>query len=276
MPTETQHLEQRVAALQSDLNARDQALDDAATENNEREPSRRDWFDEAQRLQADLTSANADKEAYAQNAIDLRADVERQRRLKMLVAEKLQNALNNCSVYRVQLAEQGALLQQGLEMINRGIVSFDDQVEYRQKLAALSASAEPVQQADAGLIDRLRKIATGEMAHNRNGECPDSIAGHGSRDIDCLACRALMTADRLLASAEPSSQVERDDRAEFEQAFVVQEGVFFSKERNEYRSMNGRSIEYTDAADLNLRLSGSRHPGSEAVWPGFSDWAQRC
>lgn len=72
MPTETQ-LEQRVAALQSDLNARDQALDDAATENNERELSRRDWFEEAQRLQADLTSANADKEAYAQNAIDLRA-----------------------------------------------------------------------------------------------------------------------------------------------------------------------------------------------------------
>ncbi|ULT72982.1 hypothetical protein [Pseudomonas sp. BC42] len=54
MPTETQHLEQRVAALQSDLNARDQALDDAATENNERELSRRDWFEEAQRLQAEL------------------------------------------------------------------------------------------------------------------------------------------------------------------------------------------------------------------------------
>ncbi|SCZ74181.1 MULTISPECIES: hypothetical protein [unclassified Pseudomonas] len=70
MPTETQHLEQRVAALQSDLNARDQALDDAATENNERELSRRDWFEAAQvaekrveELHGDLTSANADKEA---------------------------------------------------------------------------------------------------------------------------------------------------------------------------------------------------------------------
>lgn len=38
---------------------------------------------------------------------------------------------------RVRLAEQKALLQLGLEMINRGIVSFDDQIEYRQKLAAL-------------------------------------------------------------------------------------------------------------------------------------------
>ncbi|WP_350404543.1 hypothetical protein ABCR88_11115 [Pseudomonas sp. W17] len=129
MPTETQHLEQRIAALQSDLNAQDQALDDAATENNERELSRRDWFEEAQRLEKENER--------------LRTDVERQRRLKMLVAEKLQNALANCSVYRVQLAERDALLQQGLEMINRGIVSFDDQVEYRQKLAALSASAGP-------------------------------------------------------------------------------------------------------------------------------------
>lgn len=48
MPTENQHLAQRVAAHQSDLNARDQALDDAATENNERELSRRDWFEVAQ------------------------------------------------------------------------------------------------------------------------------------------------------------------------------------------------------------------------------------
>ncbi len=73
----------------------------------------------------------------------LREEVEKQRRLKMLVAENLQNALANCSVYRYQLAEQSTLLQVGLTMINRGIVSFDDQIEYRQKLAALSASAEP-------------------------------------------------------------------------------------------------------------------------------------
>lgn len=73
----------------------------------------------------------------------LREEVEKQRRLKMHVAENLQNALDNCSVYRAQLAEQHALLQLGLTMLNRGIVSFDDQIEYRQKLADLSASAEP-------------------------------------------------------------------------------------------------------------------------------------
>ncbi|WP_281211542.1 hypothetical protein [Pseudomonas fulva] len=68
----------------------------------------------------------------------LREEVEKQRRLKMHVAENLQNALDNCSVYRAQLAEHSTLLQLGLEMINRGIVSFDDQIEYRQKLAALA------------------------------------------------------------------------------------------------------------------------------------------
>ncbi|WP_336334297.1 hypothetical protein [Pseudomonas putida] len=71
----------------------------------------------------------------------LRDEVENQRRLKMHVAENLQNALDNCAVYRAQLEEQRVLLHLGLVMINRGIVSFDDQIEYRQKLAALSASA---------------------------------------------------------------------------------------------------------------------------------------
>ncbi|AZC19583.1 hypothetical protein [Pseudomonas sp. CMR5c] len=51
--------ERLVAQLQEDLNTRDQALDDAATENDERELSRRDWFDEAQRLQAKLAERDA-------------------------------------------------------------------------------------------------------------------------------------------------------------------------------------------------------------------------
>lgn len=115
MPTQTQHLEQRVAALHSDLNARDQALGAAATENNERELSRRDWFEEAQRLQAELHELSGKWERF----------------------EEFEHGL------QAKLAERDALLQQGLAMINRGIVSFDDQVEYRQKLAALSASAVP-------------------------------------------------------------------------------------------------------------------------------------
>jgi len=54
----------------------------------------------------------------------------------------------------------------------------------------------------------------------------------------------------------PNDPAERDEREAFERVFVVQEGVYFSPERKEYRSMNGRTIEETDSIDLNLRLSG--------------------
>ncbi|MDF4205046.1 hypothetical protein P2W50_00380 [Pseudomonas protegens] len=54
MPTETQHLEHRVAAFQSDLNAKDEQIDALTFSDNDREGSRRDWLDEAQRLQAEL------------------------------------------------------------------------------------------------------------------------------------------------------------------------------------------------------------------------------
>ncbi|MBT2371960.1 hypothetical protein [Pseudomonas fluorescens] len=67
-------------------------------------------------------------------------EVEKQRQLKMILAERVENAEDNCSVYRQQVTEQQALLQLALTMINRGIVSFDDQIEYRQKLAALSTT----------------------------------------------------------------------------------------------------------------------------------------
>lgn len=70
-------------------------------------------------------------------------EIERQRKLKMILAERVENAEANCSVYRYQIEEQQALLQLALTMINRGIVSFDDQIEYRQKLAALSTTAKP-------------------------------------------------------------------------------------------------------------------------------------
>ncbi|HBP5023224.1 TPA: hypothetical protein L5638_001109 [Pseudomonas aeruginosa] len=47
-----------------------------------------------------------------------------------------------------------------------------------------------------------------------------------------------------------------DERAEFERAFTVQEGIYFDDKRGEYRSMNLRAIEASDALDLNLRLQG--------------------
>ncbi len=167
-----------------------------------------------------------------------------------------QKPLCNCNQGRLPCtcAPQRLVAQRIAVLENAYIRAGEREHELRKQLAERDA-----------LCVELRKIATGEMTHNRNGECPDSIEGYATRDIDCPACRALVAADRLLASAEPSSQVERDERADFEQAFVVQEGLYFWAERNEYRSMNGRSIEYTDAADLNLRLSGWQARSALAV-----------
>ncbi|WP_053152135.1 hypothetical protein [Pseudomonas protegens] len=215
MPTETQHLEQRVAALQSDLNTKDEQIDALTFSDNDRELSRRDWFEAAQvaekrieELRADLASANADKEAYAQNAINLR--------------ERLERLKDQRNDYAKQLAERDALLERCRLAVVNG-EDFDLPASLLDEIKALSASAEPI-----------------------NDLCAESAHEFVPLRSDCVKCGALF-------SAEPSAPVER---AEFEQAFVVQEGVYFSADRNEYRSMNGRPVERTDATDLNLRLQG--------------------
>ncbi|MBC2658603.1 hypothetical protein H7A76_24460 [Pseudomonas sp. MSSRFD41] len=135
MRTKNLHLEQRVAALQSDLNQKDEQIDALEFKDKDRELSRRDWFDEAQRLEKENE--------------ELRSDVEKQRRLKMLVAEKLQNALNNCSVYRVQLAERDALLSEirgAMREYEQGCDQFPPFHHNRlmERIeATLSASSEP-------------------------------------------------------------------------------------------------------------------------------------
>ncbi|MGV8261734.1 hypothetical protein ACV334_02515 [Pseudomonas aeruginosa] len=58
------------------------------------------------------------------------------------------------------------------------------------------------------------------------------------------------------AHPAPAEQAGGDERAAFERAFTVQEGICFDDKRGEYRSMNLRAIEATDAQDLNLRLQG--------------------
>ncbi|ROL86531.1 hypothetical protein [Pseudomonas protegens] len=135
MPTETQHLEQRVAALHSDLNTKNEQIDALTFSDNDRELSRRDWFDAAQEaekrveeLRADLASANADKEAYAQNAINLRERVGR-----------LKDQRND---YAKQLAERDALLERCRLAVANG-EDFDLPASLLDEIKALSASAEP-------------------------------------------------------------------------------------------------------------------------------------
>ncbi|EOZ4785949.1 hypothetical protein ACQRMJ_000860 [Pseudomonas aeruginosa] len=70
------------------------------------------------------------------------------------------------------------------------------------------------------------------------------------------AVLALMSAERIDPEQESVEQAGGEERAAFERAFTVQEGICFDDKRGEYRSMNLRAIEATDAQDLNLRLQG--------------------
>ncbi|WAK44830.1 hypothetical protein [Pseudomonas phage PseuP_224] len=210
MPTETQHPEQRVAALQSDLNTKDNQIDALTFSDNDRELSRRDWLEAAQ------------------------------------AAEKRVEVLEG------RLAERDALLHRWVG--NFGHLGGCATPLRDETKAALSASAERGSRsshlevgpctAQAHRIDKLFDAAMSGSA-KPSDECAHSYANKAG----CPECGEEF--DR----GKPAP-VERDERAEFEQAFVVQEGLYFSAERNEYRSMNGRSIEYTDAKDLNLRLQG--------------------
>ncbi|HCF3676694.1 TPA: hypothetical protein NID12_000185 [Pseudomonas aeruginosa] len=70
------------------------------------------------------------------------------------------------------------------------------------------------------------------------------------------AVLALMSAERIDPEQESVEQAGGDERAEFERAFTVQEGIYFDDKRGEYRSMNLCAIEASDAQDLNLQLQG--------------------
>jgi hypothetical protein len=94
-------------------------------------------------------------------------------------------------------------------------------------------------------LEQLRNLLAATA--DQSAEC----AFHGSDKHGCIA----YTGEAPCESAAPLVD-DGTERARFERAFIVQEGVFYSSDRKEYLSMNGRSIEKTDSIDLNLRLSG--------------------
>lgn len=77
---------------------------------------------------------------------------------------------------------------------------------------------------------------------------PSSPEGH------CARC-AIMTSMGASSDSEKEA-VQRTEEVGFEQAFSVPDGIYFSPDHNAYRSMNGRSIEQTDASDFTLRREG--------------------
>lgn len=87
-----------------------------------------------------------------------------------------------------------------------------------------------------------------------SGMCQNCDAALPPKDI--CTCPSGDGSLRWPCPAHPAEQAGGDERAAFERAFTVQEGIYFDDKRGEYRSMNLRAIEATDAQDLNLRLQG--------------------
>lgn len=191
---------------------------------------------------------------------------------------------------QAKLAERNALLARAAKLA-RGMVVHPWAEEFARLAAdieriGVSASAEPsVPKCEAckgnGVIG-WRRGQTAESYEEGESPCEDCNAtGYAHTNGmpvsgACTTCNGLgivpdgeivgldgvefangpVECVKDCPDCKPSAPVEIDERAAFERAFVVQEGVFFSRERNEYRSMNGRNIEETDSIDLNLRLSG--------------------
>lgn len=225
MPTETQHLEQRVAALQSDLNTKDEQIGALTFSDNDRELSRRSWFDEAKRLEkeckglrlerrrmdvalvacanerdelrADLASAKADKEAYAQNAIDLRGKLETTRAALRTEVEAGDSWRKEALDLQGKLAERDVLLGDVLD-------GKHTTPGWNQRMkAALSASAEPSAPCNlakaTAFVERLihcagtqQSVATGYLRDildvlNGGAELDAPVAAtHGDDQEFCL------------------------------------------------------------------------------------------
>ncbi|MFJ3153562.1 hypothetical protein ACIPIX_05395 [Pseudomonas protegens] len=121
MPTETQHLEQREAALHSDLNRKDEQIGALTFSDNDRELSRRSWLDEAKQLEKENEG--------------LKADIR-------LMKSDLRIATDTAALGVKILAERDALLRECASEFSTAEASAFE-VEMRRKIdAALSASAD--------------------------------------------------------------------------------------------------------------------------------------
>ncbi|MGC5703012.1 hypothetical protein J4P02_22655 [Pseudomonas sp. NFXW11] len=138
MPTETQHLEQRVAALQSDLNKKDEQIGALTFSDNDRELSRRSWFDEAKRLEKECEGLKADIRLLKSDlriandtvALGVKSLAERDALLEGFATE-LTLAITDSQV-------RSAMTAVGRSKIIQLLKDYNERID-----AALSASAEP-------------------------------------------------------------------------------------------------------------------------------------
>lgn len=161
---------------------------------------------------------------------------------------------------RPDLAEAHALLQVGLTMINRGIVSFDDQIEYRQKLAALSASAEP--SAPINQCDGCRAgmpAVDGAHRMGRLGGYPDTMSCQAGKYEKCSVLK-----DSDVRYSNSCGPVEIDERAAFDAAY--ERGDFYLEEqRSEFKYQDYRRHQAWGVWQVRAAMSTSADASAQVV-----------
>lgn len=153
---------------------------------------------EVERLRADLATVKADRDAYGQNAFDLRA---REKDLAIDLAESLKQQcadMRMINTLHAELAERDALLRKVREPLDLR-AEFDP--SYPENTMPRNDYAEAVLAIGAALS------ASAEQSGPKCGNC-DAGTGQACNDRGCGYLEA--------GNGEPSAPVERDERAEFE------------------------------------------------------------
>ncbi|HEP8838425.1 TPA: hypothetical protein VDU70_002225 [Pseudomonas aeruginosa] len=114
-----------------------------------------------------------------------------------------------------------------------------------------------------GLVREVERKTCGHEETHRGGAIWEICDSCGAKWADDEGGKpefawpeSVEKARAFLATHHAVEQAGGDERAEFERAFTVQEGIYFDDKRGEYRSMNLCAIEASDAQDLNLQLQG--------------------
>ena len=100
-----------------------------------------------------ISQAKEHQDALQSRLDAVEAEAQKQRDLKLLLAERLQNAEANCSVYRQQLAERDAVLRECAADLEEWRMSFPDANATTTdslvaRIYAMLSSAEPANGGD--------------------------------------------------------------------------------------------------------------------------------
>lgn len=127
-------------------------------------------------------------------------------------------------------------------------------------------------------IKKLIAVATGEIAHENAGLCPDMVASYDSRDPECLACQIIVEAERAaLEKQEPAlvqhrePLVDRDGNAIGTSDWINGDGLPWWPHRKLY----ARPV---PAEPVNARLVEALRMATSYMWsgPGAAGAMQRA